>query len=142
MNKSYYIKGRKHYKGKCDFCGKEYDGIGKKYCSHRCSTTASWKNGSIRSNIGLVGSKSLHWRGGRAIRNGYVFVYVGSGKYLGEHRIVMEKNLGRKLTQNEQIHHINGIKTDNRLENLQIVVKKVHYGKVECPMCHYKFLIK
>lgn len=54
----------------------------------------------------------------RTERNGYTIVL---GKL--EHRVVMERVLGRPLRGNENIHHKNGIKTDNRPENLELWAK-------------------
>lgn len=66
------------------------------------------------------------WRGGKFTHGGYVLLYQGSKKYTPEHRIVIEQQLGRKLKDEEIIHHINGIKNDNRIENLQIVSASQH----------------
>lgn len=57
-----------------------------------------------------------------------------------EHRYIMELQLGRYLTNNEEIHHINGIKNDNRLENLMLCKdykehRKQHYKDLDNRIC-------
>ena len=105
-------------KKKCYQCGKKYEiiqwletqrirrGIKKSFCSAEC------KN-SFQSL-----SHGPNWKGGRKKQSYYTMIWISKGKYIFEHRLVMEKHLGRKLHKNEVIHHINGIGTDNRIENL------------------------
>lgn len=80
-----------------------------------------------------AGSTHYHWKGGKTMsKEGYVKIwkpdhpYANTDKYVFEHRLVLEKQLGRYLTEEEQTHHVNGNRADNRPENLQIIDAHTH----------------
>ena len=111
-------------KARCKECGATFTtypsrlkrGEGK-YCSNDCANLIRGKSFEKNGN----------WKGGRyLLKDGYVGVCIGKGKYKREHVVIMEKHLGRKLHPWENVHHKNEDKTDNRLENLQLMDAAEH----------------
>lgn len=69
---------------------------------------------------------------------GYIIVRTPKGA-MAEHRFVMEQKLGRPLRKGESVHHINGVRSDNNPENLELWVGPIRYGQraaqITCPHC-------
>jgi len=75
-----------------------------------------------RFQLGQYGSDNPTWKGGRHIdENGYVRLWVSAKrKFVREHVLIMSQMLGRPLRRNETVHHKNGNRSDNKLENLEL----------------------
>jgi hypothetical protein len=78
--------------------------------------------------------RATNWKGGRVVAsNGYILLRLPGHHladvrgYVYEHRLVAEQKLGRRLLPDEIPHHINGVKTDNRLENIEVLPSRAHH---------------
>lgn len=106
----------------CKTCKKEfwvyrYRAKSAKFCSSKCFGL---------DNTRKKGPEALHWKGGRVkTAKGYIWIRI-KNRYVYEHRLVMEKILGRKLKRFEHVHHVNGNKADNGKENLELIDGRSH----------------
>ena len=81
-----------------------------------------------------IGKNNGRWKGGRRICKRYILIYCPTHPYchngaILEHRLVMEKYIGRVLLPTEIVHHINGNYKDNKVENLMLFSNQSEHVK-------------
>ena len=127
----------KHIWQACSVCGKKRwvhlirgEPVSKR--CHKCSmSSVEFREKMRQAGVKRCGNKNSNWKGGRkSDGRGYIQIMLFSGDffysmadkkgYVFEHRLVIAKHLNRCLLPWEIVHHKNGIKDDNRLENLQL----------------------
>jgi len=136
------IKGNSMKKRICKTCGKVFKPSSGHLncwkCRHEKSKIECPKCGkkmqrkskichSCRMRL-LIGKDNPNWKGGKTNHNGYKMIHCvdhprvtgKTSKYIMEHILVMEEYLRRCLVEDEHVHHKNGIKNDNRIENLEL----------------------
>ena len=139
-------KNGRFFKGKivkCEGCGKEvYRRMSlikrSKYiaCSRACQAKIantgkhSWNKGKElhytvwnkgKENPLIAMEKHPNWKGGRTHTvQGYTTIRERSRVSKLEHRLVMEQHIGRKLTKEEVVHHIDGDRKNNQISNLML----------------------
>lgn len=99
----YYYKARfKGYKKTCD----NHNG----YNFRKGELNPAWKGGKIKDKDGYIRILAPHLHNKK-----------GASRYMLEHRMIVESSIGRRLEKDEIVHHLNGIRSDNRIENLEII---------------------
>lgn len=121
----------------CEWCGETYERPAcwpkeQRFCCSWCARRWISKH---RAN-----ENSPRYQHG-VTSQGYRRIQINGKRWI-EHRFVMTEVLGRPLRANEQVHHKNGNRLDNRPENLMVVLVSTHYHGVVCPCCDFEFAVK
>jgi len=118
----------------CQFCGKPLTikpSAAKRGRGKFCSNSHKGKYQMATNPPDQKGEKNSNYKGGRYKKDGYIMVLNhehpnNNYGYVPEHRLAMEEYMGRYLTADEVVHHINGVKDDNRIENLKVMSREEH----------------
>ncbi len=116
---------------RCD-CGQERTVLASNLRSGRTVSCGCFK---VETRTKVQGNRHPKWKGGRRVENGYVVLsnadYPGAKPFnkTAEHVVVMARHLGRPLRPGESVHHKNGIRGDNRIENLELWTKRQPNGQ-------------
>lgn len=97
----------------CLNCGKLFYSTRNECCSRKCASEYKSKNCEHKTYN----------------ENGYICKYVKGYNKKGNvkmHRAVMEEHLGRKLSPDEVVHHVDGDKTNNEISNLVVMTRQAH----------------
>ncbi len=117
------------WKGK-KFTKEHVDKLATAHLGHKAPTSA-FKKGDAPWNKGiktpqLWGEKHGRWKGGKVLRkDGYILVEENGERQL-EHRKVMEIELRRRLRSDEHVHHLDGNKSNNSINNLIVLSRQDH----------------
>jgi len=96
-----------------------------------------WQQESLsKLSAGMTGEKNHRWRGGRKHKRDHMLIKspghpnADANGYVCEYRLVAEKTLGRYLTREEVVHHINGDETDLTPENLLVMENQQAHARL------------